>query len=108
MNGKESTYNRKMGRQLWWESFVASKVWSSNTFRNVIWSTFPLAFIFLQFKFKDFNANKVGNHEHNVLGTHKIWSWRLQLSYVWSFFELTRCLIDWPLFNILVVPFLTM
>jgi hypothetical protein len=25
-NGKESTYNRKMGRQLPWENFVASKV----------------------------------------------------------------------------------
>jgi hypothetical protein len=26
INGKESTYNRKMGRQLRWENFVASKV----------------------------------------------------------------------------------
>jgi hypothetical protein len=26
INGKESTYNRKMGRQLRWENSVASKV----------------------------------------------------------------------------------
>jgi hypothetical protein len=26
INGKESTYNRKMGKQLQWENFVASKV----------------------------------------------------------------------------------
>jgi hypothetical protein len=81
-----------MGTQLQWENFVASKActigrWVGNYNGRILWHQrfetpthlgmqfgqhFSLHCFSLQFKFKDFNADKVGNHQHNVLGTHKI------------------------------------